>query len=120
MATPISKTQPMRSAEIDIVNYINNTVASAVELISALPSFEFGYSDAITLAKDSATTFDVVFANAKTEPPQLLVSVQANTSEPITAEVQYTTTTGARIAVFNFGSTKVQNITVDWLAISGR
>lgn len=120
MSEAVSKTQPMRSAEIDMADYLNATVAPAIDFVVTLPSFEFGYSDSLTLKASSGTTFDVTFAETKAYPPHVFTSVQCNTRDAITAEVQYATMTGARIAVFNFGESEVQNVTVDWLAIVGR
>lgn len=99
---------------------LSESLQTLISFCKTLPDFEFGYSDAISLAAGGFESFTVAFASAKTEPPAVLVSAQCNSDSNITAKVKYTTTDSVVIDVYNNGTTAVGNITVDWLAISGR
>ena len=99
---------------------LSESLQTLISFCKTLPDLEFGYSDAISLAAGGFESFTVTFATAKTEAPAVLVSAQCNSDSNITAKVKYTTTDSVVIDVYNNGTTTAGNITVDWLAISGR
>lgn len=102
------------------LTYTNTVESSLAAYLATLPDIEHGYSDALSLAAGASTSFDVTFSSTKTEAPQVLVSVMGNGVTSVVAVVQSATTTGATVKVTNLGSSAVSNVTVDWLALSGR
>lgn len=98
--------------------YSLRQVAAFVE---TLPAMEFGTSNTVTVPAVSQATVDVTFGSAKTEAPVLFVNLQHSAAYgDLTWYVQSVTNQQAAIVVVNNGSEDATDITVDWLAISGR
>lgn len=114
---------PTENDDAATKGYVDNLVPST-ELLSylkTLPDIEFGYSDIGTIAAGGFKTVDITFSSTKTEAPSVFANVCANADGvALVAYVKYSTTTGATLAVSNLGSSEVQNVTVDWFALSGR
>ena len=94
------------------------------ELLSfcqTLPTFEFGYSEAVSIPASSTTSVEIKFNNAFSETPQVFTEVMCNTLNNIlVAHVTYVDTTKATIKLYNGGVGAVDNVTVDYLALAGR
>lgn len=90
-------------------------------IVASVPSMEYGTSNSITVSAGSHTAVDVTFAAAKTEAPVVFPAIQCATAGVnLIATVQSVTNSQASIVVTNLGTTDVEGVTVDWLALSGR
>ena len=100
---------------------LHESLQLLLDYLETLPDVEYGYKDVGTLAAGSTTTTSIVFDSTKTEAPMVFVTPVANGNNlDISAYTQYTTTTNAVIVIRNNGSVSVSNITLDYLALSGR
>lgn len=99
---------------------LSSDIQTLLSFCKTLPDFEYGYSDSLSILANGSTSFNITFASTKTETPQLIVSAQCNSTVNITTKVRYVTTTTATVDVYNNSATSVENVTVDWFAISGR
>lgn len=90
-------------------------------IVASTPSMEYGTSNSVSVSAGSHTVVDVTFGTAKTEAPVVFTSLQCPTAGAnIIATVQSVTNAQASIVVVNLGTTDVSDVTVDWLALSGR
>lgn len=88
--------------------------------LQTVPALEFGTSNSIVVPANSQIAIDIEYA-AKTETPVIFTNLQyAATSGKISAYVQSATNQQASIVVVNTGDTDAGDVTVDWLAVSGR
>lgn len=89
--------------------------------VKTIPAMEFGTSNSVTVPGNSHALVDVTFHGAKTEVPVVFPAIQCPTAGVnLVATVQSVTNSQASICVTNLGTADVDNITVDFLAISGR
>lgn len=156
----VSLEQPMREAEIDLVELVNanetaiaqevktrteqythlhqdivDTNATVTELGNSLntlnetvgkigdrvTAMEFGTSNSVSISANSHTVVDITFESAKTEEPFVFPAIQSATAGVnLIATVQSVTNAQCSICVTNLGTTDVSDVTVDYLAISGR
>lgn len=90
-------------------------------VVASTPSMEYGTSNSVSVPANAHTLVDVTFGTAKTEAPIVFTSVQhATAGVNLICTVQSVTNQQASLCVTNLGTTDVDNITVDWIAISGR
>ena len=117
---------PIKTDNIGAAQVTKDKMHESLQLLltycETLPDFEFGYTNVGNLAAGSKTTVTVTFGAAKTEAPVIFATPVANgASLNLTCYTQYTTTTNAVIVVVNNDSTATaSNVTLDYLAVSGR
>ncbi len=100
---------------------LSDSVQDLLSFCETLPDFEFGYSDAQTIAKGSSVTVEIPFSKTFAEVPQVFLSVMCNTDlNVLNYFVKYATTSKAYVKIYNGGASAVSNLTVDYLAIAGR
>lgn len=89
---------------------------------ASVPSMEYGTSNSIqTISGSSTVNVDITFGSAKTEAPVVFTSLQCpSQGVQLVCTVQSVTNTQASLSITNLGTVDVQNVTVDWLALSGR
>lgn len=141
----ISMQQPMRPAEIELVTQVNtnteglaavnsdnvadgsiqatdlsNDVQQQLSFLQTLPDVDYGVSNSISVTANSQTSVTVSFGSTKADTPTVYTAIQCANAVNLNAIVQSVSNTEAAIIVFNNGSTDAENVTVDWLAISGR
>lgn len=135
---PINRQQPMRPALLDTMNAVdafeaqtvpNGSITNeklstelqqAMSFLSTVPEFEFGTSNSISVPANSQATVDITFS-AKTETPIVFTSLQYTpTSGQLMSYVSTVSNTQASIVLVNLTQTDADNVTVDWLTISGR
>ena len=114
------KTDNIGNAQIT-KDKLHESLQLLLDYLETVPDIEYGYKDVGTLAAGSTTTTSIAFDSTKTEAPMVFVTPVANGNNlDISAYTQYTTTTSAVIVIRNNGSVSVSNITLDYLALSGR
>lgn len=90
-------------------------------VVASTPSMEHGTSNSVSVAANAHTLVDITFGTAKTEAPIVFTSIQhATAGVSLICTVQSVTNQQASLCVTNLGTTDLSNITIDWLAISGR
>lgn len=100
---------------------LDSDLKAAIDFVNTLPAFELGYSESITIPAASTASVDVTFDKVFTEKPYVFTEVMCNTlSNILVSHVTYVDTTKATIKLYNGGTTAVQNVTVDYLALAGR
>lgn len=100
---------------------LHESLQLLVDYLETLPDIEYGYKDVGTLAAGASVTTSIAFDSAKTEAPMCFVTPVANgTGLDLSSYVQYSTTANAVIIITNHGSASVSNVTLDYLALSGR
>ena len=102
--------------------YLDNRISeSLATYLATLPDIDFGYTSSFDLDAGKTKTIDFYFSSYKTEAPSLFVTPYCNVS---TASLSFVVTTvgthNASVVVTNNSTSKISNITLDWLAISGR
>ena len=99
---------------------LSTDLQTLITFCETLPDFEFGYSNALTINANSFATFEITFSKTKSETPAVIVSAQGNTTNNISAHVQFATLTNATVIVYNNSDTQVSNVTIDYFILSGR
>lgn len=95
-------------------------VPALVDVIQSVPTLDHGTSNSITVPANSVATVDVSFT-AKVEVPIVFTSLQyEGTSGALSAYVSSVSNSQASIVIRNDSATDADNVTVDWLTISGR
>lgn len=90
-------------------------------IITSMPTLQFGTSNSVTVPANSQVSVDVDFTATTTEEPLVFVSLQHSQNYTnLSVAVSNVTNQQASIVVVNNGSTEVDNLTIDWLAVSGR
>lgn len=102
--------------------YLDNRISeSLATYLATLPDIDFGYTSSFDLDAGKTKIVDFYFSSYKTEAPSLFVTPYCNVS---TASLSFVVTTvgthNASVVVTNNSTSKISNITLDWLAISGR
>lgn len=118
----VNVTDPTSAQDAVTKNYLDNRIsASLATYLATLPDIEYGYIDVGTIAGSTVVTKTITFASTKTEAPSIFVTPYVNsTANAIVAHITAASTTSATVAIRNVSSASISNITLDWLAISGR
>lgn len=97
-------------------------VDTAISPFTSLPDMEWGYTDSFDLGANSTSAITINFSTTKTEAPSVFVMPYCNYSGSVAVHVMVAVvdTSKAVIVVTNTSSDSLHNITLDWLAISGR
>lgn len=102
-------------------NSITELYGQLASIVNTIPDFEYGYSESVTIPAANTVSVDIVFSKEFTETPQVFTEVMCNTLINIlVSHVTYVDTTKCTIKLYNGGTTNVQNVTVDYLALAGR
>lgn len=97
------------------------TIQEQLTFLQTVPSIEFGTSNSTTVSANSHTVIDITFGSTKTEEPVVFPAIQCATAGVnLIATVQSVTNAQCAICITNLGTTDVSDVTVDYLAISGR
>lgn len=112
-------------AEVNRAQTVEQGLETRLQSIEAicqvLPSIEFGYSqESYTVPANSSVKATVNLGETKVEPPSVFVDVQANTESEVSSVVLWVTTTQFQVALHNSSNSEVQNVTFDYLILSGR
>ena len=112
-------------AEVNRAQTVEQGLETRLQSIEAicqvLPSIEFGYSqESNTIPANSSVKAIVNLSETKVEPPSVFVDVQANTNSEVSSVVMWVTTTQFQVALHNSSNSDVQNVTFDYLILSGR
>ena len=100
---------------------LSSTVSSLKSIVDTIPDFEYGYSNSVTIPSANTVSVDITFSKEFKETPQVFTEVMCNTLINIlVSHVTYVDTTKCTIKLYNGGTTDVQNVTVDYLALAGR
>lgn len=100
---------------------MSNDVQAQLTFLQSVPALEFGTSNSITVGANAHTVVDITFESTKTEEPVVLPAIQCATAGVVLiATVQSVTNAQCSICITNLGTTDVSDVTVDYLAISGR
>lgn len=122
----IDKHQGMRACLSDVVDYVNGALQTALaskadaSTVETIPDMEFGYETVDTIDANGVAMVTINFGTAKAEEPLVLTGVYQNGSNRLRSKVSYATTTVANVYVYNDSDTSASNVTLDWVAISGR
>lgn len=145
--TTINRKQPMRPAEIDLLNQVDtntadiatqterltqeiadrtngdNVLQQAIQdqltFLQSVPAQEFGMSKSIDVQANSSSSVDINFGSAMTKAPIVLCGLQ-HASGNLSCIVNDVTNQKFSVTVYNHSSTNVSGVTIYWLAISGR
>ena len=105
----ISKQQPMRPAEIELLNRINS-----------LPYIEYGSEENLEVIANNNTVITVNFESEKTKAPIVLITLQ-NTDDGTNinayAALKDVSTTSFQVRIYNLDGTNNQKLKVNWLAM---
>ena len=102
-------------------SYLDNRISeSLAAYLKTLPDIEYGYINVGTVGATSYVEKTITFASTKTEAPSVFVTPYVNANSIINAYVKTVSTTNAVIVIRNNTTTSLSNVTLDWLAISGR
>lgn len=97
------------------------SLKSIANFVQTIPTIEYGTSNSLNVPAASSATFDVTFKSTKTEAPVMFFSVQcASASAPLLVHAQSVSNTQAAVVVENASNSDISNVTIDWLALSGR
>lgn len=100
---------------------LNEGIQSQLSFLASVPALEFGTSNSVTIGANSHTVVDITFGSTKTEEPVVFPAIQSATAGVnLIATVQSVTNAQCSICITNLGTTDVSDVTVDYLAISGR
>ena len=114
------KTENIGTAQIT-KDKLHENLQQLIEFCETLPDFEFGFKNVGSIAANSSSAVTLTFNSAKAEAPIILSNAVANGSNlNLSAYTQYSTTTQAVVNVVNNASTSVSNVTLDYMAVSGR
>lgn len=95
-------------------------VPALLDIIQAVPTIDHGTSNSITVPANSIATVTISFS-AKVEVPIVFTSIQyAGTSGALSAYVDSVSNSQASIIIRNDSATDADDVTIDWLTISGR
>lgn len=95
--------------------------SSLANVISSMPSIEFGQSSSLDIPAASHITVDVTFSATKTEAPLAFATLQTSSADAtVSVTVQSVTNSQVSFTVANTGSTDISGATLDWLTVSGR
>lgn len=95
-------------------------IPALVDVIQSVPTIDHGTSNSITVPANSIATVDVSFI-AKVEVPIVFTSLQyAGSAGALSAYVSSVSNSQASIVIRNDTSTDADDVTIDWLTISGR
>lgn len=90
-------------------------------VVASTPTITYGTSNSITVGANAHTLVDVTFPSTLTEVPVVFPAIQCATAGVnLIATVQSVSNTQASICVTNLGTTDVSDVTVDYMALSGR
>lgn len=87
-------------------------------VIQEMPALEFGVSNSLSVPANSNVNGEITFTATKTEAPLVFCSVQTNAD--LHCVVEQVTNQQFAFKVYNNGNTDAENVTLDWLAVSGR
>lgn len=97
------------------------SLKSIANFVQTIPTIEYGTSNSLNVPAASSATIDVTFKSTKTEAPVMFFSVQcASASAPLLVHAQSVSNTQAAVVVENASNSDISNVTIDWLALSGR
>lgn len=100
---------------------LSTDIQEQLTFLQTIPSIEFGTSNSTSVNANSHTVVDITFGSTKTEEPVIFPAIQCATAGVnLIATVQSVTNAQCSICITNLGTTDVSDITVDYLAISGR
>lgn len=103
------------------INSIKTSINQLTPIVDTIPDFEYGYSDSVTIPAANTVSVDITFNKEFKETPQVFTELMCNTLINIlVSHVTYVDTTKCTIKLYNGGTTEVQNVTVDYLALAGR
>lgn len=114
----ISKNQPMRPAEIEILERVADIESGLSK--EFLSKFEWGSQDEIEVIANNNTVITVMFADEKAEAPIVLITLQNNNGENALnayAALRDVSTTEFHVRIYNLDETNNQQLKVNWLAI---
>lgn len=130
----VSATHPISVASDGAISLLYNTDSLTVNtegqleipstllnVIKETPMLQFGTSNSVTVQAGSQASVDITFSSTTTEEPIVFTSLQhAQNYTNLSCHVSSVTNQQASIIVVNNGSSDVENLTIDWLAVSGR
>lgn len=127
----ISKQQPMREAEIDLIDAMNaaqnlggmeTRITNIENFIQTLPVLEYGISENNNVPAASSIGVDITFNDEKQSIPYVFISVECVEDEesPISncyGIIVSASTTGFSVRLHNLDDVNAETINVNWLAI---
>lgn len=118
LATSAVQTTNITDASVTTAK-LDASIQALLTFLQSVPALEFNTSNSFSVSANSYATMDISFGSTKTEAPIVLCGLQ-HTDGNMTCIVTGVTNQQFSVRVYNLSSTDVSNVTLDWLAISGR
>lgn len=98
---------------------LSSEVQSQLSSMASIPVIQYGTSSIANVAGNGSTDVTIGFGTTKTDPPIVICGIQ-HTSGNLTCMVTQVTASEFTARIFNAGSTDVDAVTLDYIALSSR
>lgn len=99
-------------------NKLSDDLQEQITFLKTVPQLSYGESEATAVSANSNVLVDVTFPNPLTEAPN--VYCMARSTVCIECNVEQVTNSQVSIRLYNNTTTDAEQVSIDWLAISGR
>lgn len=94
-------------------------IQSQLSFLASVPTIQYGTSNSVDVAGNSSADVTVSFGTTKTESPVVICGLQ-HSSGNLTCVVTQVTNLEFAARIFNLSNTDVTDVTLDYIALSGR